>query len=143
MWTGKGQADWGNTYIDADLSAQYVRFYKGGELVWESSCVSGQTSSGHGTPTGVYQVNSNKTTNTTLVGLDEDNDGEPDYRTDVSYWIPFVGNLVAFHDASWRYTFGGTVYVYNGSHGCINLPANAAASLYNLADVGTPVLVHY
>lgn len=143
VWTGKGQADWGNTYIDADLSAQYVRFYKGGELVWESSCVSGQTSSGHGTPTGVYQVNSNKTTNTTLVGLDEDNDGEPDYRTDVSYWIPFVGNLVAFHDASWRYTFGGTVYVYNGSHGCINLPANAAASLYNLADVGTPVLVHY
>ena len=40
-------------------------------------------------------------TNQTLIGEDENGDGEPDYKSQVS-WMPFVGNMVAFHDASWR-----------------------------------------
>ena len=36
----------------------------------------------------------------------------------------FYANLynIGIHDASWRDTFGGTIYKTSGSHGCINVP---------------------
>lgn len=34
------------------------------------------------------------------------------------------------------------IYIYNGSHGCVNLPYDAAKIIYENTDVGTPVLVH-
>lgn len=136
--------DWGNRYIDVDLTEQYVRMYDdNGSLIWESACVTGDTTEGYDTPTGVYAINSYKATNQTLIGLDYDEDGEPDYTSDVTYWIPFYGNLIAFHDASWRTYFGGTIYQGNGSHGCINLPADKAAELYELTQIGDVVVVHY
>lgn len=142
VWSGQGAQDWGNTYIDLSIGEQYARFYKDGQLVWESACVTGNTSEGRYTPTGVYAVNSNKGTNQTLIGFDEDGDGEPDYRSHVNFWIPFIDNLIAFHDADWRGSFGGDIYTYNGSHGCVNLPYDKAQALYDLADVGTTVVVH-
>ena len=33
-------------------------------------------------------------------------------------------------DATWRNSFGGTIYKTNGSHGCVNLPKNAAKTIY-------------
>jgi hypothetical protein len=141
-WNGVGQADWGSTYVDVDLTEQHARFYKDGELVWESDFVSGNTSKGYGTPEGVYDLN-NKALNQTLIGADENDDDEPDYKTPVTYWMPFVDNSVGFHDAYWRSSFGGTIYTYNGSHGCVNLPTSAAQSLYDLIEVGTVVVVHW
>lgn len=141
-WTAAGGQDWSNSYIDVSLGEQYARYYVDGTLTWESYLVSGNTSTRHGTPTGVYAVNTYKGTNQTLIGFDEDHDGKPDYKSHVNYWIPFVGNVVAFHDAPWRAKFGGSIYQYNGSHGCINLPADKAAELYNLVPVGTVVVVH-
>lgn len=141
-WVQGGQ-DWGTRYIDADLSEQHARMYdESGNLIWESDFVSGDTSEGHGTPEGVYTVNENKGTNQTLIGLDYNHDGEPDYRSNVSYWIPFEENLVAFHDASWRSRFGGSIYIGNGSHGCLNLPTSAARTLYDLTQIGDVVVVH-
>lgn len=137
-----GGADWGTRYIDVDLSEQHARFYDNGSIIWESDFVSGDPTEDHATDTGVYTINSNKGTNQTLKGLDENHDGEPDYTSHVTYWMPFVGNLVAFHDASWRSTFGGTIYQGNGSHGCINLPTSAAQKLYDLTKVGDVVVVH-
>jgi lipoprotein-anchoring transpeptidase ErfK/SrfK len=78
-----------------------------------------------------------------LLGSDEDDDGEPDYETPVTYWMPFVDNSIGFHDAYWRSSFGGTIYTYGGSHGCINLPTSAAQSLYDIIEVGTVVVVHW
>ncbi|WP_326832205.1 L,D-transpeptidase family protein [Olsenella porci] len=138
-----GGADWGSRYIDCDLSEQHVRMYdESGNLIWESDCVSGNTSKGHGTPEGVYTIDSYMGTNQTLIGEDENGDGEPDYKSQVSYWMPFVGNMVAFHDASWRSSFGGTIYQTDGSHGCVNLPSDAAKTLYSLVKVGDVVVVH-
>ena len=142
-WTKKGGQDWGDTYIDLSITEQHARFYKKGKLVWESDVVTGNTADGHPTPDGVYQVNGNKGTDQTLLGLDEDKDGKPDYKSQVSYWIPFIDNLVAFHDASWRGAFGGNIYTYAGSHGCVNLPLEKAKQLYDLCDVGTVVVVHH
>ena len=130
-------------YVDVDLDAQYARLFDAdGTCVWESAVVSGDASEGRDTPTGTYEVNGNKTTDTVLVGGDEDGDGQPDYQSFVSYWMPFIGNAYALHDASWRSTFGGEIYKTNGSHGCINLPVARAAELYGLLHVGDVVWVH-
>ena len=138
-----GSADWPKRYIDADLSEQHARMYnENGELIWESDFVSGNPAVNHSTPEGVYAVNNYKGRNQTLRGVDENHDGQPDYTSHVKYWVPFVDNLVAFHDAWWRGSFGGGIYRRNGSHGCINLPTSAAAELYDLTDIGDVVVVH-
>lgn len=139
----QGTPDWGARYIDVDLAEQHARMYdESGSLIWESDFVSGNTSQGHPTPEGVYAINSYKGTNQTLLGLDENHDGQPDYKSHVDYWMPFIDNLVAFHDAPWRSRFGGTIYQTNGSHGCVNLPSSKAVDLYNITQVGDVVVVH-
>lgn len=131
------------SYVDVDLSSQEARYYDaGGNVLWYSSIVSGDTSEGHTTPTGTYQIN-DKATDVTLVGADTDGDGEPDYRSHVDYWMPFIGNSIGLHDATWRGSFGGTIYEYSGSHGCVNLPYSSAQELFGLVSVGTTVRVHY
>lgn len=139
-----GGQDWGSRYIDVDITEQHARMYdESGNLVWESDFVSGDTTKDRGTLEGVWVMNSNRGTNQTLKGADENGDGEPDYESQVSLWMPFISNLYAFHDATWRSTFGGTVYQGNGSHGCVNLPYSAASSLWDLCKVGDVVVVHY
>ena len=59
----------------------------------------------------------------------------------VGYWMPFNGGI-GFHDASWRSEFGGTIYKTNGSHGCVNLPKEAAKQIFLNIDQGTMVRVH-
>ena len=39
--------------------------------------------------------------------------------------------------------FGGEIYKYNGSHGCINMPYYNVSKLYDMVQVGTPVHVKY
>lgn len=140
---GIGKADWGDTWIEVDLAAQYAWYYVDGECVWETAIVSGTPDGEHDTPSGVYFINENKQMNITLVGFDEDKDGEPDYKTDVTYWMPFINVNIGLHDAWWRYEFGGDIYTWYGSHGCINLPTDAARELYDMADVGTVVITHW
>lgn len=139
---GVGGQDWGSTYVDIDISEQYVRYFVDGSVAWEAPCVTGNPNLGNATPEGVYTLNG-KSRNQTLVGLDEDKDGEPDYETPVSYWMPFIGNAIGLHDASWRWSFGSNVYTYDGSHGCVNLPIDSAAALYDMIGTGTVVVVHY
>ena len=61
----------------------------------------------------------------------------------VTYWMPFVWNAVALHDATWRYSFGGDIYQTSGSHGCVNLPYEKAEELFNICEVGDVVVVHW
>ena len=137
MWDGDG------SYIDIDLTNQYARLYgEDGSIKWESYIVSGNTSEGRGTPTGTFAIQS-KETNVTLVGADEDKDGTPDYESFVNYWMPFYAGSYGLHDATWRSSFGGTIYQSGGSHGCVNLPYDNAAQLFSLVSVGTTVKIHY
>ena len=46
------------------------------------------------------------------------------------------------HDASWRSSFGGSIYKRSGSHGCVNLPASAAKTIFENIEAGYPVLVY-
>ncbi|MBQ6411059.1 MAG: L,D-transpeptidase [Atopobiaceae bacterium] len=128
-------------HIDVSLDTQYARMYdSSGNIIWESFVVTGKPDATHYTPTGTFRIQA-KQRNVTLVGADEDGDGEPDYRTPVDYWMPFyAGN--GLHDATWRSSFGGGIYIYDGSHGCVNLPHAKAAELYELVEVGDTVYVH-
>jgi lipoprotein-anchoring transpeptidase ErfK/SrfK len=56
--------------------------------------------------------------------------------------MPFHGNF-GMHDATWRSEFGGDIYLTNGSHGCLNLPLDKAAELYNYLYTGYPVICYY
>lgn len=125
--------DYGNTYVEINLTAQHLFFYKDGELVIESDFVSGNPSRGNATPDGAYSL-TYKERNATLKGQN--------YRTPVSYWMPFNGN-VGMHDSSWRSTFGGSIYKTNGSHGCINLPPAVAATIFENIEQGMPVLCYH
>ena len=130
----------GDTYIEANLSQQHVWIYIDGVMVCDTPCVSGNVNNGHGTPTGVYQI-LYKDTDTDLKGQQLAN-GQYSYISHVDYWMPFYGGC-GFHDASWRSSFGGNIYKYDGSHGCINLPPSIAPKFYSYVRTGMPVVVFY
>ncbi|MCI8814455.1 MAG: L,D-transpeptidase family protein [Lachnospiraceae bacterium] len=133
-----GASDIGNTYIEVDLGTQHMYYYREGSLIYESDFVSGKPIPERETPTGVCHMYYKKM-NEVLRGEKKEN-GEYEYETPVQYWMPFNGG-VGFHDASWQASFGGDVYTYNGSHGCINLPPDKAAELYEIIDTETPIVV--
>ena len=130
--TTYGKKDYGNTYVEINLTAQHLFLFIDGELVLESDFVSGKDTKDRRTPPGVYGI-TYKERDATLVG--------EDYETPVSYWMPFNGS-VGLHDATWRNKFGSNFYMANGSHGCINLPFYVAQSIYEQIEKGTPVICY-
>ena len=120
-----------NAYIDISIGSQKLRYYEYDKLVLESDIVTGIN---NGTPTGNYRVLS-KSRNVNLRGAD--------YVSFVNYWIAFIGQSYGMHDASWRSSFGGNIYKYNGSHGCVNMPYSKVKQLYNMVELGTPVYIKY
>ena len=140
-----GGNEWGDTYIEIDLDAQHVRYFVDGGIVWEADCVTGGMNQGemHHTPTGVYYINDNmQSGNVELRGEIDPATNQPKYISYVRYWMPFIDNSHALHDADWRSSFGGDIYLSFGSHGCVNLPPDKAAELYGMVGVGTVVVVH-
>ena len=128
-----GTPDYGDTYVEINLTAQHLLLYVEGEMVLESDFVSGNAARGFDTPAGIYGI-TYKERNATLRGQG--------YSSPVSYWMPFNNN-VGMHDASWRSSFGGNIYKTNGSHGCINLPPSVAEEIYGYVEKGTPVICYY
>ncbi len=128
-----GENDYGSTYVEINLTAQHLFFYKDGKLLVESDFVSGNESKGWSTPAGVFPL-TYKQRDATLKG--------ETYRTPVSYWMPFNGNI-GLHDATWRSTFGGTIYKTSGSHGCVNLPPAVAKTIFENIAAGVPVLCYH
>lgn len=136
--------DWGTTYAEVDLSAQHMWYIVDGSVALESDVVTGLASDPNRvTPQGVYSILEMKR-NKTLIGEKDPETGKPIYETPVSYWMRVTWTGIGFHDASWQSSFGGTRYQTSaGSHGCINMPVDKAASLYDMLSVGTPVVIHY
>ena len=124
--------DYGNSYVEINLTAQHLYLYKNGSLVIDSDFVSGNPSKGNATHTGVFGVTYTER-NATLKGQN--------YATPVSFWMPFNGNE-GMHDATWRSSFGGSIYKRNGSHGCVNLPYSVAQTVFENVSAGFPVFVY-
>ena len=129
----RGEHDYGDSYVEVDLTAQHVYVYQKGEMVFDTKCVTGNVLNFCDTHEGAYSIVS-KEKNRVLRG--------PDYETPVKNWMPFH-NGEGLHDATWRGSFGGEIYQGGGSHGCVNLPLSAANTIYDLVSPGTPVLVFY
>ena len=137
VWTNEAWAreengsDIGGTYIEVSIADQYLWAYYDGEMLFSCPVVTGNTGN-HDTPRGVFRILYMQR-GATLTGAD--------YSSYVDYWMPITWSGVGLHDASWRSSFGGSIYTYNGSHGCINMPSWAAYSLYWSYYAGTPVVI--
>ncbi len=132
--------DIGKTYLEVDLTNQMWWYYKDGKKKKEGYVVSGQTTSAARTTLpGVYKL-WQKDTNYRM--KDRNADGE-EWDTTCNYWnrIAIVG--IGMHDSTWRYGFGGTIYQYEGSHGCINMSYYDAQYVYENVPLGTPVVMYY
>lgn len=139
----RGPQDWGSTYAEVDLSGQHMWYIVDGAVALETDVVTGYPTPEKETPSGVYSI-LEKELNSTLVGEIVPSTGQPEYRTLVGFWMRVTWSGIGFHDADWQTAFGGTLYTTAaGSHGCINMPVDKAAELYNIMPVGTPVIIHY
>ncbi len=128
----RGLDDIGDTYVEVDLIDQYLYYYKNGELILETDIVSGDIPKGWSTPRGTFAVYG-KYTDQYLYGRD--------YIDFVSFWMPYFRGY-GFHDSDWRDEWGGEIYTYDGSHGCINMDKKPAETLFNNIEIGTPVIVY-
>ena len=117
-------------YILIDISNQTLKYYVKGKVKLKSNVVTGGR--GCGTPTGRFKLH-HKARNVNLTG--------PGYVSHVNYWMPFIGQSYGMHDASWRSKFGGSIYKYNGSHGCVNMPRSKVSKLYKMVPNGTRVII--
>ncbi len=123
----------GKTFIDVNMDKQELKYYVDGKLSMEMPIVTGNVNRKRGTPIGVFNVY-NKRYHTYLRGAD--------YVSYVNYWLG-VNKGVGIHDATWRSKFGEEIYKRDGSHGCINCPLDKVSKLWEVAEVGTPVILHY
>lgn len=135
---GNSADEIGGTYVEIDLTYQMMYLYVNGEMVLGTDIVSGQL--GAETVPGANAVNE-MLTDTKLRGYNQFR--ETEYATPVSYWIRFDNQAQGIHDASWQGSYGGDVWTYAGSLGCINTPYWAVETIYNSVSYGTPVLVFY
>jgi len=120
----------GNTYVEINITRQYLWFYKDGKLIAKGAVVTGNPNKGNATAVGTYMLNY-KQNGATLIGLG--------YEVDVRYWMPFYGNM-GIHDATWRNSFGGEIYKTRGTHGCVNAPLYLAKTIFENIDAGIPVI---
>jgi len=125
--------DIGDTYVEVSIAAQHMWCYVDGYLLVDTDVVTGSVSEGNDTPSGgVWSIDSRER-NAILRG--------EDYVQPVDYWIGFNGG-VGIHDLQTRYVFGSTVYLTNGSHGCVNTPLEAMEIIFDAVSIGQPVIVY-
>ena len=123
----------GYTYVEICLSQQRMWCYENGNLIVDTPVVTGNPNKGNATPSGGVWAIDAKKQNAILTG--------EGYTSPVDYWMPFNGD-VGIHDLKERAYFGGSIYLSNGSHGCVNTPYEQVQTIYNAVSIGTPVIVY-
>lgn len=131
-----------DTYVVVDISDQELKMYENTELILETPVVTGRPK--YPSDEGLFKIY-DISKNRYLVG--------PNYRSYVDVMLKYNGGE-GLHDAEyhtnadgrkhgWRNIdeFGGTTYLTNGSHGCINMPHEAAMMAYENLELNDKVLV--
>ena len=131
-----------DTYVVVDISDQELKMYENTELILETPVVTGRPK--YPSDEGLFKIY-DISKNRYLVG--------PNYRSYVDVMLKYNGGE-GLHDAEyhtnadgrkhgWRSIdeFGGTTYLTNGSHGCINMPHEAAMIAYENLELNDKVLV--
>ena len=119
--------------IEVNLSQQQAFLFENGQVVQSWYISSGRD--GFNSSTGDFRIRAK---------LESQNMGNPDltkapnYYTENVPWVMYYNADEALHGAYWHNNFGNQM-----SHGCINMPVDAAAYVYTWAPIGTEVSVHY
>ena len=128
-------SDFGQTYIELSIDQQHMWFYVDGEVALETDVVTGTATETRATPPGCYMV----------LDMLVDHMMTGSYGSSyTNYVLSICMNGIAIHDSSWRDSYGGDIWLYSGSHGCINTPYSAMAELYNHPAMGykVPVIIY-
>jgi hypothetical protein len=115
------RAEAGPVAIVVSLPDQLVYVYRNGVRIGVSTCATGRP--GHATPTGVFTI------------LQKDKTHHSSLYNDAS--MPFTERLtwsgVALH--------AGNLPGYPDSHGCVHLPLAFSKLLFQITQLGTPVII--
>ena len=126
--------------IVISLSRQVLTAYQDGSVVLNTYVATGRPALP--TPPGTYQIFLKQTPYTM----------HSPWPTSSPYWYPtskvsmvmeFLAGGYFIHDAPWRTWYGPGSNLYNGTHGCVNVPFSPMQFLYNWAQIGTTVVVQY
>ena len=116
--------------VVVDLSDQWLQAYEGDEVVLTVPVSTGRDE--FNTPVGIHQVQW-KAALRTMKGTSL---GETWEVPNVPHAMYLTSTGVALHGTYWHTLFGTGA---RPSHGCVNLPLEAAALLFDWAPIGTPV----
>lgn len=133
-----GENDFGNTYIEINLTTQHLYAYKDGNKIVDCDIISGDPVNGLETPTGVFNMRF-MFTNYNFV--------RKDFTKKLKYWMVFYGNTVdtniGIASCDWLTSFGGTAYKGAGSLGSIYVNEADAKTLYmELPGKDFPVIIY-
>ncbi|NJM08377.1 L,D-transpeptidase [Candidatus Gracilibacteria bacterium] len=123
---------WGR-HISVDLSRQWLTAYEGDLIVFDAPVATGRD--GFNTPPGEFAIY-DRYPMQTMIG----NMGGESWNVPNIPWVQYVVGGVALHGTYWHDAHGTGVRM---SHGCINLKIDDAHWLYDWADIGTTVSIHY
>lgn len=129
----------GEKWIDINLTDLTVTAYEGASVVYGPVSVVGGAE-GTETVTGQYAIYL-KYEVQTMRGTNLD--GSTYVSEDVP-WVSYFYLGYALHGATSRSVFGWEgYYSEGGSHGCVNMPVDAAKWIYDWGEIGTIVVSHY
>ena len=117
-------------WLLVDLARQHLYAYDGTNLVRDIAVSTGVAA--HPTPVGAFRIHQ-RFASQRMVG--------PGYDLPNVPYVQYFGNDqlswhqgFSLHGTYWHHNFGHPM-----SHGCVNLPTDFAAWLWNWAGIGTPV----
>ncbi len=127
LLTGTDAAINGGKWIDVNLSQQRLTAYEGKTAIFNSLVSTGISI--HPTVTGTFNIYT-KYGSQAMSG--------PGYYLPGVPYVMYFYQAYAIHGTYWHHNFGHPM-----SHGCVNLPTDAAKFMYSWAPIGTPVVVHF
>ncbi len=114
-------------WIDVDLTHQTLTAYEGQTVVRTTLVSTGLPRTP--TPVGLYRI---------WIKLRYDDMSGPGYYLPNVPYVMYFYRSYSLHGTYWHSNFGHPM-----SHGCVNLPTSEAEWLFNWAEVGTLVNIHY
>lgn len=138
---GKSNHGLGKNYVVVSLKDQELWVIKNNKTVVHlNNVVTGTVKNGDHdqTPKGVWYI-LYKQSPSILRGKNSDGS---DYASEVQYWMPFTTDGCGLHDASWRSNWRKTAYLYDGSHGCVNIKPTEIKRVWQNVKTFEPVIVY-
>jgi hypothetical protein len=139
MWAGTLLSYFGGNWIDVDLSPPAtMTAFEGDVPVRTMYTIIGRAPLY--TPTGTFSIIrrvANETMDSSTIGIPRDGPGGY-YLTNVLFTQYFTSGGASIHYNYWSSNWG-----YPGSHGCLGLSYDDAAFMWDFADYGTLVSIHY